>query len=157
METENRARDLALRYLGRREATAYALRSYLRRKGFDSGACTKVVDSLIAIGAVDDLRWARIAIRDSLRARRGDRAIARKLQLKGIEAEPREVARWIQEERESLGLVSHEDAAAWAERRYGHLDWKEPRIRNRVLQGLIRRGFDYSVARRVVAKEGDVE
>ena len=144
----------AMNYLGHREATAAMVRLYLKIKGHSAEAAAQAVAKLVDLQLVNDERWARIMIRDAMRARRGDGYISGKLREKGVKVDREVLGVWIEEERLQLGNDPIEEAFAWAERRYGRVEEKDYRSRNRVLQGLVRRGFSFSIAKAVLARLG---
>lgn len=141
--------NLATRYLGSREASERTLKRYLLRKGCDPAAVAATLEKLARLGWVDDRRWARIAIRESIRSRRGPHHARRRLQAKGVKLTDAEFQELWSAEAEGLESDPVAEAFSWAERRFRGRDLKDRRERMKLMQAIVRRGFSLDVARAV--------
>jgi regulatory protein len=146
--------NLATRYLGQREASEKTLKRYLVRKGCESGAIQSTLEKLVRLGWVDDRRWARIAIRDSIRSRRGPHHAKRRLQAKGVRLTDSEFQELWDTEAQNLEADPVTEACAWAERRFRSRDLSDRRERMKLMQAVVRRGFSLDVARAVADRLG---
>jgi regulatory protein len=61
---EERAFELALRALNRRERTSAQIRSWLEQRGFEAEVVAEVVERLEEAGGLDDARFARLYAED---------------------------------------------------------------------------------------------
>jgi regulatory protein len=153
-QPEARAKDRALRLLAVRWRSREELRDRLLRAGFHPSEIEPAIEELETAGLVDDERFARELVAHE-RGRRGSgrRTVVASLRRSGVEAEV--------VERVTEGLERDEDARAIevAQRRMSRLRGLEPAVaRRRLLSFLLRRGYDYDVARaacRSVLAEGE--
>jgi len=136
--TEAEVRDLALRYLTRRE---YGLEE-LKRKLIGRGADTNVAESVVGRCAdenlVSDERFAQMYVRTRMRRLFGPLKIRAELRQRGVDdgaitaAMPADESRW------------HDLAAQWAEKRYREpLDYNG---RAKIYRSLVSRGFTHEQA-----------
>ncbi len=146
--------NLATRYIGQREASERTLRRYMLRKGCLPAAVEAAMEKMLRLGWVDDRRWARIAVRDSIRARRGPHYAKMRLQAKGVKLPDLDFQELWKEEAQALESDPVQEACAWAERRFRNRDMKDRKERMKFLQAIVRRGFSLDVARAALARFG---
>lgn len=146
--------NLAMRYIGQREASERTLTRYLLRKGCEPAAVTDALEKAVRLGFVDDRRWARIAVRDSIRSRRGPHHARRRLQMKGVKLTDTEFNELWAEETQSLDSDPVQEALAWAQRRFQNRDLTDRKERMRFLAAIVRRGFSFDVARSALERFG---
>jgi regulatory protein len=145
----SRAREAAVSYLGAQARTAAEVRRSLRRRGFDDGVADEVVEWARGLGYLDDGEYARAYVRARFSGRgHGPTRVRAELARRGVDREL--VDRAIDE---ALGEVDLAEAAVAAARpRWralaGEADVR--RRRQKTLEFLVRRGFDYDAAREAV-------
>lgn len=138
--------NLALGYVSRRETSCGALRQYLTRKKMPVAEIDEILERLLRLGYVDDLRYARLAVRDALRTKKGIHRVRSRLHMKGVRLSEEELVALWQEEKENLRENPLKDAFEVAVKKWG---WEEGTSIDRktvvkVMQYLLRRGFVYS-------------
>ena len=144
------------RLLKQRLRSRQELVTAMTRKGIEASAQEGALASLVELGLVDDVRYARAWIHDRDRlAPRGEAVLRQELLLKGIDretishvlAERRSQA--ADEEAEQPGeLELARRLAQGKERLYANLPEE---VRRRRLAGFLqRRGFSYDVVRRIL-------
>ncbi len=132
------AKEAALSYLGKADATEKKVRDKLRQKGFESEAIEEAIDDLRRVGLLDDERYARsFAKRLTEKESVGARWIETKLASRGV---PFSLAGRIAEEFAAKGAEDALRAAKERLRRMGHVSDREKLIR-RLAGQLQRRGF----------------
>jgi|SRR5918995_3463751 regulatory protein len=137
---EDRALELALRALGRRERSSSELRSWLADRGVAEDEVEHVVDHLEGIGQLDDARFARRYAEDKRElAGWGSERIREALLARGVAPEHIEPAVAGDGPTEQL-----ERAAGLLVRRAEPLE--SERSRARALGYLTRKGYSYEVA-----------
>jgi regulatory protein len=121
------------------------LRSSLLRRGFDGDDIDRELDRLTQLGFIDDAAFARlwVASRGSGSAPKGPGLLRAELRRKGIDADTIRVA--VDGSEEGTAVVV---AARRRGSRLRLLPYHE--FRQRLLAYLLRRGFDYEVARPAV-------
>ncbi len=89
MEKEHSAaaRELALKYLARKDKTQSEIRSYLMSKNQPNDAIDDVLSALSEAGIVDDRKFCENYISECIRKRKGRRLIRAELSAKGIDRE----------------------------------------------------------------------
>jgi len=146
LETYRKGRDLALRRLSCREQSVLELHSYLKQKGFSHEVCERVLKELMDQGYVSDERYTRMMARDQVRKGKGPRYVSEKLRQKGIQMEPGAVRTLLIE---VDGFDELDAARKIVERRYPNVTQDRAEA-NRAFQALVRRGFSFDIARKVV-------
>jgi regulatory protein len=147
-----KARQLALRRLGAREYSAGAMRTYLKRKGFDDEHVDEVITRLVELKLIDDSRFASMFVREQLRRGKGRRLIKEKLRQKGIQISDTDLRSLVEENSSSSEL---EMAREIVNRRYPKYG-EDKREGLRALRALLSRGFDYETALKAI-KGTDIE
>lgn len=150
MRKTSDAEGLLLRFLSYRPRSRWEIESYLRRKGCADGDIVQLIDKYEHLGYVNDLEFARMWIRERMRFNpKGYMAIRVELCAKGVEKDIIDQA-WheaqIDEDYIATGLI---------ERRFNKDDRE---AMPKAMAFLLRRGFNPSLVRRVVAdffNEGD--
>jgi regulatory protein len=142
-DTAEEAYNRALNYLSYRPRSRAEVSRYLQRRDVPDKQIESVMDRLTRAGLLDDQAFARFWIENRERFRpRGIRALRYELRSKGISDE---IADRI------LATVdvssSAYKAAAKKAHQLSHLD--QQAFRQKLVQYLARRGFDYEVAREV--------
>ncbi len=140
-----RARELAYGYINRRERTIAEVAGQLAGAGVDPACAQAAIDELVALGYLDDARFAKLFAQDKRELEQwGAERIARGLLARGID---RELA--------AATLVEHQPeselqrALAVLARRFARppVDRRE---RQRALGVLLRKGYDSEVALQAV-------
>lgn len=147
-------------YVDRYAPTEHGLRAHLARKvqpaaeahGIAPDEVRAWIDAavarLVAVGFVDDRRWAESRVRALRRRGSSTRAIRSALASKGVTAEVVEAALAVEEVEPDL-----EAARLWA-RKHRIGPWRTAPVdadgRRRELARLARKGFSYDVARRAL-------
>lgn len=136
--TEADVREIALRYLGRREYAIEELRRKLVQRGADEGISEKVVADLAGSDLVSDQRFTEMYVRMRIRSLFGPLKIRGELRSRGINdaliaaALPTEQEAWF------------DTAARWAAKRArGELDYAG---RVKIHRSLMNRGFTHEQA-----------
>ena len=142
---EKLAFDMALSYLEKYNVSSKSLKDYLKKKGMDKDAILHACEKLQEYGYINDENFAK-AYFESLCSTKGKRAIANKLKEKGISQEIID------------NLLSNVDDESEEERAYlsgvKFAKNRENNLKNKqkCLAHLIYKGYDYSVAQKVVNK-----
>jgi regulatory protein len=149
-----RAYHAALNLLSFQMRTVEEIRRRLARKGFDSEAIDKAVENLTEGGYLDDKSLARDYAGSRVRNRgEGLHRIRRDLLRRGVDSDiVEDVVAQLKPEVDWVGAAREE-----ATRRWERLaSTKDPlRRRKKLFDFLVRRGFDYDVARRVTEEFRD--
>ncbi len=136
--TESEVRDIALRYLGRREYAVEELRQRLQQRGADTALADTVITELVEENLLSDERFTEMYVRMRVRLLFGPLKIRAELRGRGIadhlaaQAMPDDEATWF------------DSATRWAEKKCrGELDYAE---RARIYRSLMNRGFTHEQA-----------
>jgi len=136
--TEAEIRDIAVRYLGRREYGIEELRRKLIQRGADSDITENVVGDLADENLVSDQRFTEMYVRTRMRSLFGPMKIRGELRSRGIsdsliaQAMPDQPDTWF------------ESASQWASKRCrGELDYAG---RVKIYRSLMNRGFTHEQA-----------
>ena len=136
--TESEVRDIAMRYLGRREYAVEELRIKLLQRGADSEITDQVVSDLANENLVSDQRFTEMYVRMQIRRLFGPMKIRGVLRSRGI------ADRLINEAMPDSSDVWFEAASQWASKRCrGDLDYTE---RAKIYRSLMNRGFSHEHA-----------
>lgn len=137
--------DMALGYLEKYNVSGSGLKNYLKRKMLSQEVIDDACKKLKEYGYIDDRAFAKSYF-ESLTASHGKRAIIRKLKDKGVSSEViDEVVSNIDDESEEENALAL--AKKFAKNRENNLKNKQ-----KCLAHLIYKGYDYSVAQKVVNK-----
>lgn len=145
-ETRERALAAALRLLAYRPRSVAELRTRLKQRAFAVDAIEETIGRLRRGGLLDDEQFARSWVESRERTSpRSRRLISSELRAKGVDARLAE---------RSVAGADDEDAAyrAAARRAQSGRSLPHEEFRRRLGGFLLRRGFDYEVINRVVAK-----
>lgn len=148
-DSEQRAVDRALNFIGYRPRSRKEIERNLERAGIDEALIEKVLERLQRQGYVDDEAFARYWVENREQFRpRGGRALRQELRQKGLEDTA------IVPALEGIDSVeSARKAVEPALRRWSALATADPvTFRRKVSDYLVRRGFDYETVRTVVAQ-----
>ena len=139
----------ALRFLKIRPRSIEELKDKLEAKGFPKEEIATAVHDLIASGLLDDRAFTRSWINYRLARPFGFRRIIQELKIKGIEQEIIDHAI-----AEAKGEYSAQDVAMeLASRRWQRLpDLAPEKKKKRILDFLLRRGYDADIAMKVLKK-----
>ena len=136
--SESEVRDIALRYLGRREYAVEELRQRLQQRGADTALADTVITELVEENLLSDERFTEMYVRMRVRLLFGPLKICAELCGRGIadhlaaQAMPDDEATWF------------DSATRWAEKKCrGELDYAE---RARIYRSLMNRGFTHEQA-----------
>lgn len=139
-------RERALAVLGYRERSTRELRDRLRADGYDPSLVDSLVRRFVELSLVDDERFARMWTRSRTAAGYGRQRIARELAVKGIAPEL------------AAQVIDGEsgDQLAPARSALRGKAPQSPKERTKLVNRLLRRGFDLSTALAATAPEADV-
>ena len=139
-----KAWELLVERLSRREFTEREVLRYLKTRGVDAELGRSLVSRAVELGYLSNDRAARIWAREWAQRGQGALGIQRKLSLlKGVRVTLEQIQDWLSEGNRSPEL---ERAVAWIERRYAGFREDEA-ARRRAFAALIRRGFSIDVAK----------
>jgi len=140
---------MALRFLKIRPRSIGELKGKLKLKGFSSDEIATAVSDLIKSGLLDDRAFTKSWINYRLARPFGFRRIILELKDKGID--PDIIGQAIEEARGSVNTESV--ALDLAQRRWQRLPAIEPvKKKKRVMDFLLRRGFDTDIVMKVLKK-----
>ena len=136
--TEAEVREIAVRYLTRREYAVEELRQKLLQRGGDPGITDTVVSDLADENLVSDQRFTEMYVRMRIRRLFGPLKIRSELRSRGI-------ADYLIEDTMPTGQEAWFDAASqWAAKKYqGELDYT---ARAKIYRSLMNRGFTHEQA-----------
>lgn len=136
--TEAEVRDIAVRYLGRREYGIEELRQRLVQRGADSGLAEKVVGDLADENLVSDQRFTEMYVRMRIRRLFGPLKIRGELRGRGIS--DHQIAQAMPDGQETW----FDTATQWARKQYrGEMDYA---VRAKIYRSLMNRGFTHEQA-----------
>ncbi len=145
-DDRHRAYLAAVRLLGLRPRSREEIERALRTKRYEEPVIEAAVERLTVEGLIDDAEFARFWSENRTTFRpRGTRALRYELRLKGVANEDMEAA---------LDAVD-EDEAAWAAVERKAESWRnlpEDEFKQKVLNFLARRGFNYGTANGVLKR-----
>lgn len=145
-EEFHRAKEKALRLLGRRARSEKELRDKLREKEFHPDAINKAIESMRTLGLINDLSFAQAYVHDLLLRRPSGKVfLKQKLRAKGIDAET------IQQVLDSVEETNDESeialsAARQILKRYSKSKKRLDNLKKKqlVAANLARRGFNWT-------------
>jgi regulatory protein len=148
-DAEQRAYDRALHFLGYRPRSEAEVRQNLARAGTDEALIERVISRLQEHDYLNDVEFARFWIEDRERFRpRGARALREELRRKGVaDGASADILAGMDQEASAYRV-----GQARAARLEAQLREDRSSFRRRLGDFLARRGFDYEVVRRVVAR-----
>lgn len=135
--------DMAVGYMERYVTTEKGTRDYLKKKGFDNGTISKAMAKLKEYGFVDDEKFAKNYF-DSQSGGKGKRAIAAKLRQKGVSKEI------VENLLENVDEDAEFETAKRLAEKFVKNRAQSPNLRQKCLAHLIYKGYDYSVALKVL-------
>lgn len=147
-ELAERARELAIKKIARRETASFDLIEYLVAKGFGEAIAASVVADLIESRWIDDRRYTEALVRHYATRGKGPQYIRNALKRKRLDLSDAEMAAIIQER---LGKSDVERAREIVERRYPRFR-EDRREASKAFQALVRRGFSFDIARKATDK-----
>lgn len=142
---ERVAFDMAVTYLEKYVVSEKGLKDYLKKKGFDGTTISKTCKKLEEYGMIDDAKFAKNYF-ESLSSSQGKRAIAHKLSQKGVSKEI------VDELLENVDGDDEFEKALVLGEKFAKNREKTPKNKQKCLAHLIYKGYDYSVAKKVVDK-----
>lgn len=142
MDTSQKALERALRSLAVRDHSEQELVQKLTRAGFEEHAIAEAMARLSAHRLIDDTAFAEKWTASRARHGMGPRRIAQELHNKGVDRETADAA--LAELDEAQTLEAATSLAISRLRRGGE------NIRQRTYAALVRRGYDYSTARKAL-------
>jgi len=136
--TESDLRDIAVRYLTRREHGIEELKQKLIQRGAEPSAAEQVVAGLAEDNLVSDERFTEMYVRTRLQQLNGPVKI--RGELRGLGVSDRLIAQAMPDDRETWSDISFR----WAAKRcHGELDFAG---RAKIYRGLLNRGFTHDQA-----------
>jgi regulatory protein len=152
-DSEETAKQKAMRLIGIRPRTEKEISTYLLGKGYDESTAAAVTGKLIALHLIDDLEFARMFCRDRLKLKpAGTQLLRRQLAQKGV---PRIIVEKVLSEFFSASAES--DTAADAAGRYwtkisrNRIPADLSAAKKKMLDHLMRRGFSYETSRNAIS------
>jgi regulatory protein len=131
-------RDIALRYLARREYAVEELRHKLVARGADSGIVGAVINGLVEENLLSDERFTEMYVRTRIRALFGPLKIRAELRGRGVTDAM--IARHMPDGDEAW----FDPATEWARKKcHGELDYA---ARGKIYRSLMNRGFTHEQA-----------
>jgi regulatory protein len=144
---QQRAVEIAYRYIGARERTVREVERKLARAGLDHAQVQETIKELKRLGALDDERYARLFVADKrLLEEWGGERIRRELVRRGVARELIEAE--LDQATEGAGEL--ERAIALVQRRWG-TGLRDVRERKRAFGLLLRKGYDSELALEALA------
>jgi regulatory protein len=136
--SENEIRDIALRYLGRREYAVQELRQKLLQRGADSRPTDTVITELVEQNLLSDERFTEMYVRMRIRLLFGPLKIRAELRGRGIADHL--ATQFMPDDQETW----FDSASRWAEKKcHGELDYV---TRAKIYRSLMNRGFTHEQA-----------
>ncbi len=140
-----RAKWLALYYLGIKARTEIEIRKKLTEKGANREICDKTIDFLKEYGYINDEEYTRMYVRDACTLKKhGIRRIKTDLRMKGVD--PLTIENVITDEK----LDFEDPLKELATKKSQSLDLANPKHKNRLIGFLQRRGYGINDILRVV-------
>lgn len=153
-DREGEAVDVALNFLSYRPRTCREVRRKLKERGYGRESIERALDRLAAVGLIDDEAFVEAYVRDRIAHRpMGARRMVQELYAKGV---PREVSEPVIEAVLSDEGTDERELARRVIERKRRLRGRRPleeRGRKKLVEHLIRRGFDFGAARDAVEVE----
>jgi len=149
-----RAKWLALYYLGIKARTEAEIRKKLKEKGASEEICDKTVDFLKEYGYINDEEYTRMYIKDACNLKKhGMRRIKNDLRMRGINEHI------IDNAMQDLELDFEDPLRELTAKKAKGLDLSDPKHKNRLIGFLQRRGYGINDILRAVREyeEGDTE
>lgn len=141
------ARSYALWLLGRKPYAVLALRQRLEKRGYSVDEASDAVNYLAEIGYLNDQVYAADFVSTRAQAGNGPRKLSWELKSRGISAEAAGQALG------NLDLTQlRAQALIVAKRRLGRVYQGDPKARVSLLRYLLQRGYEYDLAKEVVAE-----
>jgi regulatory protein len=135
------ARERALRLLGYRERSVAELTRKLAEDGYSGRTVTAVVDRMVELGLVDDMRFARLWARGRVNAGYGPRRVLRELKERGLSPEVIDDAMTAEQDPDPVGRLRKSLSSCWP------CDRKQ---RESCIRRLMARGFDIGIVLQVL-------
>lgn len=131
--------NFCLRKLSQRSYSSYEMEKLLYDQLVSKETVERVISESIQLGYIDDADWIQRFIRRCSGKNMGARAVAQKLQAKGVPADEIDLplAGW-EEEHPATDRIRELLAA-----KYSECDFTDERERQKLIARLIRRGFRY--------------
>lgn len=148
---EKRAFASSVRSLARRPRTAAEIRTFLERREYSSEVIDHTVSRLFEQRYLDEGAVADVIVREAERRNLGSRRVAQTMSRRGV---PGEVAG--DAIRES-GEGDLERARALLSRRYPEGLNGDPKMLEKAVRLLVRRGFPYGIARQAIGLDVDLD
>ena len=129
------AKDYAAKLLGFCDRSEKEIREKILRKGYSEQECEEAIAFCREYGYINDSRFANHFVHDSVEIKKfGKRRIKQEMRMKGVDEEVIE---------EALENITNEKEMLKSEmdRRFGSLDFKDPKVKNKVFGYFLRRGF----------------
>jgi regulatory protein len=145
-ESENKAKETALRFLSFRRRTEKEIKDKLKQKGFDENILKRTVEKLKEYDLINDLEFATAWVKERLEYKpRGKKLLRQELWKKGIKKEIIDQALNESCQNEDKSVL---DLLEKIKSRYKNL---EPQVARRRMYGfLLRRGFSYETVKTVM-------
>ena len=142
------AKQAALKKLDRRERSSGEIRVFLKSLGFSPETISQTIEELQARNYLNDERYSRALIRELGRGGKGPTWIQMKLRQKGIQLDRAEIENLLLEVADTSELDAARKLFA---RKFPH-ELKDFSEKRKAFQILLRRGFSYEVAQKVIKK-----
>ncbi len=148
---EKRAFASSVRSLARRPRTAAEIEAFLERREYSAEVIAHTVGRLREQGYLDEAAVADVIVREAERRNFGSRRVAQKMSRRGV---PGDVAAPAVEE---SGEGDLDRARALLGRRYPDGVDGDPKMLEKAVRLLVRRGFPYGIARQAIGRDVDID
>lgn len=129
------AKDYAAKLLSFCDRSEKEIRERILKKGYSDEECEEAIAFCREYGYIDDMRYAMHYVHDAVEIRKHAAArIRMELRQKGVGEECIEEA--LEAITDELGMLVHE-----MQRRFGNLDFSDPKVKSKVYGYFARRGF----------------
>ncbi|MBN19937.1 MAG: hypothetical protein CL678_01530 [Bdellovibrionaceae bacterium] len=138
------AYESALGLLARREHSLLELKTKLKQKGYEKSEIQEAVEKAVLRGEVSEERFKRSRVRELIRRNFGFRYIVQDLSSKGVSLDAEafeEIAEAMEDQRESPFEV-------YWRKIFQHEFVPDPKLENRFLRTAVRKGFEFSEAKK---------
>ena len=145
-DSQETAKQAAIRFIEQRPRSAAEVRRRLRQKGFDEAAIAHAIERLQAVELLDDLAFARYWVdqRETFKPR-SQMALRQELQQKGVSRDIIDEAIVPVDDMASARRLAEKQAPRWR-------NLEEEAFRAKMAGYLQRRGFPYDIIKQVTAE-----
>lgn len=145
-EAYKKAKNYAWRRLARKSQPSAELRANLKKREYSEQIIERVILEVADAGYLDDVAWVNSYVKREINRSQSPRAIAYKLQMKGISKDLIKEAIEINcgEEERAEGI------RALIAKKSRNLDLKDRSQRDKLIAGILRKGFNLSEVLKII-------